>query len=119
MLRQSDHYRILKISNTPSYTWSQNDWAVFRAACRPTRKQLELQTELVTAIRLGARPKDLATPTRTKQRVYQILSAAYLKEQWIMQRFYERRRNLGRPLDLPGPRDVWIDYDIIEGNDLQ
>jgi hypothetical protein len=39
-------------------------------------------------------------------------SRAVPPEKLRMKRFYERRGNIGRPLDIGGPRDEWIDRDI-------
>lgn len=46
--------------------------------------------------------------------VHQILAAEELRDRVRMDRFHEHRRNLGRPIDMGGPRDEWVDRDIFD-----
>lgn len=44
--------------------------------------------------------------------VYEILATEKLRDERRMTQHYARRRNIGRPIDLGGPRDEWIDRDL-------
>ncbi len=46
--------------------------------------------------------------------VYQIFADEKLRDRARMRRFYAHRRNLGKPLDPGGPRDEWIERDVID-----
>lgn len=97
----------------PSFRWSQRDWFIFRAAyCSRTPSQEDREREVVTAFRSGTPVSQIAKRSeRSKQLVYMILAAAQLRDERRLEQFYDKRRNLGRPLDMGGPRGVWIEDD--------
>lgn len=97
----------------PSWQWSQRDWTVFKAACHSTEKQEALRTQVVKEIRNGKRVADLAEHGKlSRQYIYVLLATQERIDRWKMARFHERRGNLGRPLDMGGPRDEWLERDI-------
>jgi hypothetical protein len=99
----------------PSWRWSPRDWRVFRAYCRPTRRQAELAPYVVSAYRSGTSAAEIAVRGEiSRAYVYELLAAEAHRDRIVMDRFHAARRNLGRPIDLGGPRDVWVDYDIDE-----
>lgn len=94
----------------PQYLWSHRDWRVFRASCAPTKRQQILTIEVVKAVRSGKRVEDIAVVGKiSKAYVYEILATEELRDKFRMDRFFDKRRNLGRPIDMGGPRDVWIE----------
>ncbi len=76
----------------------------------PTKRQQTLTTEIVTAVRSGTPRKDLIIPGKMSLfYINVILDAQKLRDRLYMERFFSRRHNLGRPIDMGGPRDVWIE----------
>ena len=97
----------------PSWQWSQRDWTVFKATCHSTDTQTALRRRVVTEYRSGRRVADITEPGKlSRQYVYLMLATELRRDELKMERFYERRGNIGRPLDICGPRDEWIDRDI-------
>jgi hypothetical protein len=45
----------------------------------------------------------------TRERVRQLLIAEEKKWEWAAKRVLPRRRSIGRPLDMGGPRDQWLE----------
>lgn len=100
----------------PSWQWSQRDWRVFRAThCGRTPKEQQRATEILTAVRSGVPVSDIAVKGKiSRQYVYLILASEKLREEVSAKRFFEKRRNLGRPIDMGGPRDVWIECELFD-----
>lgn len=97
----------------PQYLWSNRDWRVFRATCAPTKRQLELAASIIPAWRSGTPISELAERGKTSRAyIYEILAMEELRDREKMKKFYAKRKNLGRPLDMGGSRDVWIDDDF-------
>lgn len=88
---------------------------MFKASCHPTPRRRELADRIVRAVRGGTPRRDLVEPGKLSLfYINVIMDTERLRDRIRMERFYARRRNLGRPIDMGGPRDVWIDYDIEE-----
>lgn len=99
----------------PSWRWSHRDWEVFRAYCHPGKRTSRRMAEIATAYRSGASVSEIAkTGEISRAYVYKMLAAEELRDRVRMDRFYERRRNLGRPIDMDGPRDEWIEWDVFD-----
>lgn len=101
----------------PSWMWSQRDWAIFRAACAQTQtpRQRLRAVDVVTRFRGGEPVSSIAERgVVSRQYVYQMLAAEELRDARVMGIFYAGRRNLGRPIDLGGPRDEWVESDVID-----
>lgn len=94
----------------PSYQWSQRDWWIFHAHCGQTERRRELARRVVTAVRSGTSVKEVAEQEgHSRSYIHQILAAEDLRDRIILERFYAKRKNLGRPIDMGGPRDRWIE----------
>lgn len=100
--------------NRPSWQWSLRDWRIFRAAhCGATKRHRELAEKIVPAIRGGARVQEFVVEGKISAKyIYLILSTQKLRDEFKMARFYEKRGNIGRPLDMGGLRDTWIETDL-------
>jgi hypothetical protein len=110
-------YRSARLDR-PSYCWSQRDWAVFRASCSSTPRQRARAVEVVTWYRSGVPVSEIAVAGQTsRQYVYVVLLAEDLRDAHHMAVFYRGRRNLGRPIDLGGLRDEWVECDVIDEQD--
>lgn len=113
-LGTSQPYRSARLDR-PSYCWSQRDRAVFRASCSSTPRQRERAVEVVTRHRSGVPVSEIVVAGQTpRQYVYVVLAAEDLRDAYHMAVFYRRRRNLGRPIDLGGLRDEWVECDVID-----
>lgn len=97
----------------PNWQWSHRDWAIFKATCHHSEKTTALRLRIVTAYRSGVRVAQLVEPGKiSHQYIYLLLAIQHEIDKRRMARFYERRCNLGRAIDMGGLRDEWIDRDI-------
>lgn len=105
--------------------WSRRDWEVFRASCAQSPRQRERSVGVVRRFRSGEPVSlillDGGLPPRrgriSRQLVYSLLAAEDLRDARAMRLFFGRRRNLGRPIDMGGPRDEWVERDVIDEQD--
>ena len=115
--REVRPYRSARLDRS-NLRWSPRDWRVFRASCSMSPRQREVAVEVVSKFRSGVPVSEIAEPgVRSKQYVYVILASEDLRDANRMANFFAGRRNLGRPLDVGGPRDEWVDYDVIDDQD--
>lgn len=99
--------------NRPSWQWSQRDWTIFKATCHHSERSTKLRLCVVIAYRSGVPVAKIVEPGKlSKWYVYLMLATQLEIDRIKMRRFYERRYNLGRPIDMGGPRDEWIERDI-------
>lgn len=101
----------------PSWQWSPRDWWIFRSThCGQTPRARRLSIDIVSAARSGTPIAEIAAKGEiSRSYVNMILAAERLRDEVKMKRFYDRRGNLGRPFDMGGPRDEWLDRDLTEG----
>lgn len=97
----------------PSWQWSHRDWRVFKASCHRTPRREALARMVVARVRSGWKIEAIASRGEiSRAYVYEIMASEQLRDEFRMARFYERRGKLGRPLDVGGPRDEWIERDL-------
>jgi hypothetical protein len=94
-----------------NYLWSQRDWEIYKALhTGGTKHQKEVTLKIVTAYRSGESVTSIKEKNKiSKQYIYKILAIQKLRDNKKMEIFYSKRKNLGRPLDLGGKRNEWIE----------
>jgi len=102
-----------QVFQKPSYLWSSAEWQAFRMRCHPTRRFAELAPRIVPLVLGGRTQAEVGKIVGCSKQYVSLVVIEYRDRVRLrMRQFYEGRRNLGRPIDMGGPRDEWIDRDL-------
>lgn len=99
----------------PSWQWSKRDWRIFKTFCHQTPHQAKRHRRIMEEYWSGKSVKEIAKQGEVSvQYIYMVLALEELRWKRRTEAFYAGRRNLGRPIDMDGTRDEWIDWDLEE-----